>query len=143
MMGGLGVVSLIEYEFNGVGDLTYAFLCAYMILFATLLFLYEFIWWQPVASLNVMFRKNFGFLYGLHGKGLYLIVIAFLTLGLLDDDVDSAVAGLDYITGLSWLAAGLLHSFVACTMPHVNAIYKPPTAGLVNSQTTGQDINPV
>jgi hypothetical protein len=132
MMGGLGVLSLIDYEFSGVDDLTFAFLCSYMIIFAGLLFLYEFIWWQPVAALNIMFRKNFGFLYGLQGKGWYLIFIAFLTLGLMDDKVSAVVPGLDYATGIGWLAAGILHIFVACTNPAVNAVYKPPTVGLAN-----------
>lgn len=76
-----------------------------------------------------MFRKNFGFLYGLKGKGFYLIFIAFLTLGMRDENV-SSIPGLDWITGIAWLAGGVLHLFVTCTMPEVNQMYKPPVAGL-------------
>jgi hypothetical protein len=138
MMGSLGVLSLLSYKPSSVDDLTLAFLSCYMIIFATLLFLYEFIWWQPVPSLNIMFRKNFGFLYGLKGKGFYLIFIAFLTLGLIKNDGQSnasGVKGLDWSTGAAWLAAGVLHLYVSCAMPETSAVYRPPTAGLA---TLGQ-----
>jgi hypothetical protein len=128
-MGALGIIALIEYKPDGLTNLTAAFLPAYMVIFSSLLFLYEFIWWQPVAKLNIMFRKNFGFLYGLKGKGFYLIFIAFLTLGMRDENV-SSIPGLDWITGIAWLAGGVLHLFVTCTMPEVNQMYKPPVAGL-------------
>jgi hypothetical protein len=140
MMGTLGVLSLIKYKPSSVGDLTQAFLCTYMIIFACLLFCYEFIWWQPVAALNVMFRKNFGFLYGLKGKGFYLIFTAFLCLGMKNDT--SGIKGLNWATGIAWLAAGVLHLFVACTMPDVNLIYKPPTAGLTQMGEP-EAVNPV
>jgi COPI associated protein len=136
MMGTLGVLSLIAYSPNGVDDISLAFLSCYMIIFAALLFLYEFIWWQPVPSLNITFRKNFGFLYGLKGKGFYLIFIAFLTLGIRKNGGNrSGVKGLDLWTGAAWLLAGALHLFVACYMPETAAVYKPPTAGLA---TLGQ-----
>lgn len=138
MMGTLGILSLLAYKPSSVDDLTLVFLSCYMIIFATLLFLYEFIWYQPVPSLNIMFRKNFGFLYGLKGKGFYLIFIAFLTLGLLNDDGNSnatGITGLDWGTGAAWLAVGILHLYVTCYIPEANAVYKPPTAGLA---TLGQ-----
>ena len=136
MMGTLGILSLISYHPSSADDIALAFLACYMIIFATLLFLYEFIWWQPVPSLNITFRKNFGFLYGLKGKGFYLIFIAFLTLGLLKDGGNqSGVKGLDWSTGAAWLAAGALHLYVACSMPETAAVYRPPTAGL---STLGQ-----
>jgi uncharacterized protein YbbC (DUF1343 family) len=81
--------------------------------------------------LNKTFRKNFGFLYGLTGKALYLIFTALLTIGFIRDDkgVTSVVPALDWITGIAWLAAGILHLFVACQMPDVAAAYVPPTTG--------------
>lgn len=135
-MGTLGILSLIAYKSNSF-VLTDAFLSCYMVIFATLLFLYEFIWWQPIASLNVVFRKNFGFLYGLRGKGFYLIFIAFLTIGLIGDN-QTQIKGLDWITGIGWLTSGLLHLFVACYIPGSNDLYKPPTVGL---STLGEDGN--
>jgi hypothetical protein len=127
-MGCLGIFALIAYKSSRF-DLTAAFLSAYMIIFATLLFMYEFIWWQPIASLNIVFRKNFGFLYGLRGKGFYLIFIAFLTIGLMDEH-ESTIRGLDWLTGIGWLTSGVLHLFVACSIPGSNELYKPPSAGL-------------
>lgn len=142
MMGSLGVLALIGYQLSTLDDLTLAFLCCYMIIFAALLFCYEFIWWQPIAALNIVFRKNFGFLYGLQGKGFYLIFTAFLSFGLLGKNTPSKVNGLDWATGVAWLAGGVLHLFVACYMPEVNTIYKPPSAGLAQM---GQPelVNPV
>jgi hypothetical protein len=84
MMGALGVLSLIVNPPAGLADLSPAFLAVYMVIFAALLFCYEFIWWQPVAALNVMFRKNFGFLYGL--RGTYVVVPFRVQRGCLTDE---------------------------------------------------------
>jgi hypothetical protein len=136
MMGALGIMAIIDYNPSGVKDWTAIFLSVYMAIFATLLFSYELSFWMSIPKLNIMFRKNFGFLYGLRGKGLFLIFIAFLTLGMLDDETPPPVKGLDWATGIGWLAGGCLHLFVSCTKPEVNQAYKPPTAGLA---TLGQD----
>ena len=140
MMGALGGISLIDFLIKPALEITATFLSAYMVIFAALLFLYEFIWWQPIASLNIIFRKNFGFFYGLRGKGFYLIFIAFLTLGLIEDD-QSKIAGLDWATGIGWLLSGCLHMFVSCSVPGSNDLYKPPSAGL-NELAEGA-VNPV
>lgn len=140
-MGALGVLALIGYSPSKFEEWSAAFLAVYMIMFAALLFCYELIWWQPIAALNKMFRKNFGFLYGLKGKGFYLIFIAFLTLGFREQNLPSAVNGLDIATGVGWLVGGLLHLFVACTMPEVGNIYKPPTAGLAEMGSIPEEPN--
>ena len=144
MMGALGVLSLIKYKPSSVDDLTSGFLSVYMCIFASLLFSYELIFWTSIPKLNVMYRKNFGFLYGLKGKGLFLVFIAFLTLGLLGEN-ESGVEGLDWGTGICWLTGGLVHLFVSCTMPEVNKAYKPPTAGLEKAGTPEEEMmqNPV
>lgn len=82
MMAALGVLTIIEVNSSGVGDFSEPFLAAYMVMFAALLFMYELMWWTPMPSVNKAMRKNFGFLYGLRGKGLYLIFVACLCLGL-------------------------------------------------------------
>jgi hypothetical protein len=134
-MAALGVLTLLEYtEFD---DITTVFLSVYMVIFGVLLFLYELIWWQPIAYLNRMFRKNFGFMYGLKGKGFYLIFIAFLCLGLRDTQ-GSKVKGLDWATGISWLVAGVLHVSLAMCWPEIAEKYRPPTAGL---SSLGEDQN--
>jgi hypothetical protein len=140
MMGTLGVLSLIRYHFQGIGELTGIFLSVYMVVFATLLFLYELIWWTPIASVNLMFRKNFGFMYGLKGKGFYLIFIAFLCLGLKGNNY-SGINGLDWATGIAWLVTGCVSVFVSSTIPEMNDAYRPPTAGLTPAEMNDEATN--
>lgn len=83
-----------------------------MIIFAAILFLYELCWWQPFPAINRTFRKNFGFMYGLRSKGFYLVFIAFLTIGLYDDEKLS-IKGLDWAAGIGWLATGFFLIFVS------------------------------
>jgi hypothetical protein len=133
MMAALGVTSLLEMDFKNLEEISEAFLAVYMVIFAVLLFIYELVWWQPIASLNKTFRRNFGFMYGLKGKGFYLIFIAFLCLGMWQDDA-TAVNGLDWATGLAWLAVGSGHVAMSCCWPDANDLCKPATAGLTDSQ---------
>lgn len=133
LMAALGITSLIQMDFGALKEVTEAFLAVYMVIFAVLLALYEFIWWSPIPALNRTFRKNFGFMYGLKGKGFYLIFIAFLCLGLWKDE-QTAVKGLDWATGIAWLATGFVHIFMSMCWPEVNEMYKPATAGLMQSQ---------
>jgi hypothetical protein len=134
-MASLGILTLIG--FNSANDLAEAFLSAYMVIFALILFCYELMYWQAISFINRGFRKNFGFMYGLKGKGFYLVFIAFLCLGLRDDDT-SGVKGLDLIIGIAWLVVGCFHVFIGFTMPEATEAYKPPSAGL-NSSTIEND----
>ncbi len=104
-------------------DLSEPFLAFYMILFAVLLFVYELMWWTPLTALNDNMRKNFGFMYGLQGKGLYLIFVAFLCFGL---GKDARVLILNYFTGISFLVVGCLHIFIVCSKPEIAQEYQPP-----------------
>ena len=99
------------------------FLAVYMILFAVLLFLYELMYWSPLEALNANIRKNFGFLYGLRGKGLYLIFVGCLCFGL---GMDATVTVLNYATGICWFLGGIGHIFLYCTNPELAAEYSPP-----------------
>ena len=142
MMTTLGVFTLIE--FSGVSDTAAAFLAAYMIIFAGLLGTYELMWWVGIPWINKMIRKNFGFLYGLKGKGLYLIFVAFLCLGLKNDDFGKQVKILTWATGISFLAVGILHLFIVCVHPAITEKYRAPTAGLsAQEHTTDATPNPV
>lgn len=146
MMAALGVLTIIEVHKGGVQeaetddaaggnanqknnraynkyDLSEPFLAFYMILFAVLLFCYELMWWSPLQALNDNMRKNFGFMYGLQGKGLYLIFVAFLCFGL---GADARVLILNYFTGISFLVGGCLHIFVVCYKPEIAMEYQPP-----------------
>mmetsp|Transcript_7603 Transcript_7603/g.9947 ORF Transcript_7603/g.9947 Transcript_7603/m.9947 type:complete len:203 (-) Transcript_7603:263-871(-) len=127
-MGSLGVLTCINTTAS-IDDLTDMMLGVYMTIFACILFIYELCWWQPIPAINRSFRKNFGFMYGLNSKGLYLIFIAFLCLGLTDEN-NSGVDGLDWVSGIGWLASGVVHIAVALTWSETVEVYRPPTAGL-------------
>jgi hypothetical protein len=135
-MAALGILTLINFGFNGAKDLSVAFLSIYMVIFALILFCYELMYWHGIAFFNRGFRKNF-FHVRLKGKGFYLVFIAFLCLGLRDNN-SSGVNGLDLVTGIAWLATGIFHVFIGFTMPEATEAYKPPSAGL-NSSTTEND----
>ena len=137
----LGVLTLIEVHFSGIGeDLSEPFLASYMILFAVLLFMYELMWWTPMPLVNKALRKNFGFLYGLRGKGLYLIFAGCLCLGL---GKDASVKTMNWATGIAFLVVGLLHWSVVCFYPEIALKYVAPTAGLIDhsapEETTGNN----
>ena len=136
MMAALGVITLIEIHGSGVGDLSEPFLAVYMVLFALLLFVYECMWWSSIPWVNKSLRKNFGFLYGLKGKGLYLIFVACLCLGL---GKDAKVTLLNYSTGAAYLFGGGLHWFLICFHPELANAYVPPTAGLT-AEDEGQGV---
>merc|ERR1711915_919358 len=115
-----------------------------MILFSVLLCSYECMWWMSIPSVNKVLRKNFGFMYGLRGKGLYLIFVAFLCIGL---GGDNSVKSLTWATGISFLVVGVLHMFIVCMRPDISAQYQAPTAGLDsttgNKNDVGTNPNPV
>jgi len=110
-------------------ELAEIFVSVYMILFATLLFLYELMWWKSIDSVNKNLRMNFGFLYGVKGKALYLIFVAFLVIGLKND---VSVQFLRYMTGGSFLGTGVLMLFIHFSKPEWLANYQAPTAGFEN-----------
>jgi COPI associated protein len=140
LMATLGVFTLIEL--NGIGDTAAGFLAAYMIIFALLLFVYELMWWVGIPHINLVLRKNFGFLYGLKGKGFYLIFVAFLCLGLKNDDFGKVVRSLTWATGLSFLIMGVFHVFLVCVHPTITEKYRAPTAGLDRSSRTETTTTP-
>jgi hypothetical protein len=108
------------------------FLAFYMILFAVLLFLYEMMYWTPLEALNINIRKNFGFMYGLRGKGLYLVFVGCLCFGL---GKDASVKFLNYLTGICWFLGGVGHVFLYCTNAELAADYSPASvAGTSLSQ---------
>jgi hypothetical protein len=139
MMAALGVLTLINFARPENNDVSIAFLAVYMILFAILLFTYEWMWWLAIPWVNKILRKNFGFMYGLKGKGFYLVFVAFLCLGL---GGDNSVKALTWATGISYLVFGVLHVFITCSHPTISLKYQAPTAGLLakeyNSTTTQQ-----
>jgi len=139
----LGVLTLIEIHLHGLkkgADFSEPFLAAYMILFAVLLFMYELMWWMPMPFVNKVLRKNFGFMYGLRGKGLYLIFTGCLCLGLGDD---ASVKVLNVATGSFFVSAGILHWVIVCMYPKIALKYVAPMAGLVDESSPAVGENPV
>ena len=139
-MGTLGVLTILDYEFSSLQDIAATpFLASYMILFALLLFSYELLWWVPIAPLNRTLRKTFGFMYGLKGKGFYMIFVAFLCLGLLEEN-DQTIKLLGWATGIAFLAIGVLHIFLILSNPDFIDKYTPPTAGLDRMGSTTENV---
>lgn len=132
LMAATGILALLDFSGTSGGDYTEVFLSTYMIIFAVLLFLYELMWWQGIPPINRIMRKNFGFLYGVRGKGFYMIFIAFLTLGLRNTSLNQVLL---WATGISFLALGTFHVVLTFVKPDLVLAYKPPTSGLTTSMT--------
>lgn len=137
-MAALGVLALLGIQFK-FKDIDQGIIALYMVIFAVLLFLYELIWWTTIQSINRLLRKNFGFMYGVRGKGFYLIFVACLVIGI-NRGVLNNNEWLRYVTGIAWLAAGILHIFLYYWRPEYVSDYKVPTAGF-EAEETGN--NPV
>jgi len=133
-MMALGVLGLMGFQ-NGT-DLSEAFVAVYMILFACLLALYELMWWMTIDVVNKSLRKNFGFLYGVKGKALYLIFVAFLVIGL----EHKVIKWLQWTVGIAFLVIGVLHMFVALARPQWVSSYRAPTGGLSQSDALEQTV---
>lgn len=59
---------------DGTDDTGTVFVGIYLILFAGIQFFYEIAQMCPGKSLDMIMKKNFGFLYGEVGKGCYLML---------------------------------------------------------------------
>lgn len=127
-MMALGVLGLLGFR-SGT-DLSEAFVAVYMLLFATLLALYEIMWWSTIDVINKNLRKNFGFLYGVKGKAFYLIFVAFLVIGL----KNKVIKWLQWAVGISYLVSGVLHLFLWFTKPELVSSYKAPSGGLASNE---------
>merc|ERR1712176_611365 len=138
----LGVLSFLDLLSNRNKDmgLSEFFIAIYMIFFSVLLFLYEMMWWCTVDALNKTIRKNFGFMYKISGKALYLIFAALLCLGV-DADLLGRMKWLQWLTGISWMAMGLFMLFLNFFKSEVFNNYQSPTGGLISDQDEGN--NPV
>lgn len=91
----------IEYV-NDVQTSEKLFVATYMLFFSTLLFVFELVEVRPIEWIDHLLRRNFGFLYGVVGKSLYIIFIAVLSFGLGDPQ------SLTFATGSSLCLFGIL-----------------------------------
>lgn len=133
-MTALGVFVFIENEF-GLGEFTEYFVAGYMVLFALLLFLYECMWWCTIDKLNHSIRKNFGFMYGIKGKALYLIFVACLCIGI-DGNTLGDKNWLRWVTGIGWGAMGIALLAATIVKPELFENYKTATGGFTDADMT-------
>eukprot|EP01035_Chromulina_nebulosa_P018030 gene18030-23671_t len=75
--GALGVAGSTSVTDTGV-----VFVGIYMLIFGAILFLYEIAQVAPCSALDLLLKRNFGFLYGTFGKGAYLLFMGILAFGL-------------------------------------------------------------
>mmetsp|Transcript_35133 Transcript_35133/g.65547 ORF Transcript_35133/g.65547 Transcript_35133/m.65547 type:complete len:119 (+) Transcript_35133:235-591(+) len=72
----------------------------YMILFTSVLLVFEVAELKQVVAVEHFYRRNFGFLFNAKGKSLFIIFIAFLSFGLGEPET------LCVLNGLAWIALG-------------------------------------
>lgn len=91
------IIGFTELEGTNIGAV---FICVYMMIFSSMLLVFEAIQVRHVESLDHMYRRNFGFLYDTKGKAFFIIFIAFLSFGL------EAPKGLAVATGILFCCLG-------------------------------------
>jgi hypothetical protein len=72
MVAATGALGLKES--TSVDDTGIVFVGIYLLIFAAILFIYEAVQICPCQFLDLPLKKNFGFLYGTNGKGLYMLL---------------------------------------------------------------------
>eukprot|EP01038_Epipyxis_sp_PR26KG_P008044 gene8044-10899_t len=75
--GALGVLNA-----DSVSDAGIIFVGIYMIVFAGIVFVYEISQICPCSILDNFMKRNFGFLYGIIGKGSFILFMGILAFGL-------------------------------------------------------------
>ena len=66
--------ALAIYQSNDVDDTGIIFVSMYMMIFSAILFIYEISQVLPFEGLEMIFKKNFGFLFGTIGKSIFTIL---------------------------------------------------------------------
>lgn len=59
---------------NAGSDAGLGFIGLYLILFSAILFTFEVIQIRPCEALDNIYKRNFGFLYGMNGKCTYILL---------------------------------------------------------------------
>eukprot|EP01039_Chlorochromonas_danica_P004401 gene4400-4823_t len=99
--GAIGVANADSVDDTGV-----IFVGIYMIFFAAIQFFFEITQVCRDSSIELIMRKNFGFLYGYVGKGLYLVFMGVLAFGL--DPSGSEARSLSLACGVLVCAWGFI-----------------------------------
>lgn len=69
--GAFGIQQSSNYSSEGA---QMVFVGVYMVAFAAILFIFEVLQLVKIPYLDEMYRKNFGFMYGPIGRGLYTLL---------------------------------------------------------------------
>jgi hypothetical protein len=77
---------------KSVKETALVFVGLYMILFAAIIFLYEMIQIRPCGYIDEVWKKNFGFLYGVGGKCCFIIFMGILAFGISEPIYDMAMS---------------------------------------------------
>lgn len=88
----LAVVGALALKYStDISDAQVVFMGIYLFLFAAILFIYELLQVLSCPALDLMYKKNFGYLYGIYGKGLYTFLIGIFAFGLSGGNVNKEV----------------------------------------------------
>mmetsp|Transcript_40588 Transcript_40588/g.95311 ORF Transcript_40588/g.95311 Transcript_40588/m.95311 type:complete len:152 (-) Transcript_40588:205-660(-) len=130
LMVAAGVLTFIKILTNGDKDLLHLLSAVYMAMFGALLGSYEILWWMPLPWLNRWVRKNFGFLYGMRGKTVYLVFVAFLYFSLWQkkNSYDKTEI-MTMSAGSALFINGLVHVVVLFRYKDLVNSYKAPSVG--------------
>lgn len=74
LLAATGVIGLINVQSDSSDGAQIVFMGVYMFAFAATIFFYEMIQFCPNTWIGVQYQKNFGFMYGPIGRGLYLLL---------------------------------------------------------------------
>lgn len=65
-------------------------------------------------TLDTVYKRNFGFFYGVNGKGSYMVLIGVFAFGL---DVSGEAQKINYSAAILMAAVGLLKIIINCIKP--------------------------
>lgn len=102
--GGLGIVHA-----TSIKDTALVFIGLYMILFAAIIFLFELIQIRPCGYIDEVWKKNFGFLYGVGGKSLFIIFMAILAFGIDEPKVKAMAISTGVIVLFGGVVQGIIY----------------------------------
>ena len=80
MMAATGVLGI--WQADSTSDTGVVFMGLYMLIFALILAIFEISQLRPTMGIDNLWKRNFGFLYGPIGRGIYMIFIAILCFGI-------------------------------------------------------------
>ena len=104
-------------ESTSIDDSQVIFMGIYLILFAAILFIFELLQLLPLESLDLLYKKNFGYLYGVNGKGMYTLLIGVFAFGLTGESVTKSTSELAQGIGITVAAWGVLQIVVNVIFP--------------------------